>query len=138
MPNSFNYEEYIEKDPESVYALISNFKEYKNFIPGCINSENISNADEYDIGRLEFNFLNKEYFIESKNYRTPNKLTIKQLKGPFNYLDATWVVTKKNSGCQVSFSAEFEAPLLLKPFMQQSLIDTFAAKLMQAFIKQAL
>ena len=68
MPNSFNYEEYIEKDPESVYELISNFKEYKNFIPGCINSENISNGDEYDIGRLEFNFLNKEYFnLKKKN-----------------------------------------------------------------------
>ena len=56
MPNSFSYEEFIDQKPEIVFDLISDFADYKNFLPGCINSESISSSESFDIGRLEFNF----------------------------------------------------------------------------------
>ena len=55
MPNSFSYEEFIDQKPEIVFDLISDFADYKNFLPGCINSESISSSESFDIGRLEFN-----------------------------------------------------------------------------------
>ena len=64
------------------------------------------------------------------------RLNIKQLKGPFNSLDASWKVVEKDLGCLVIFSVEFNAPILLRPFMQQSLIDTFASKFISAFLKK--
>ena len=136
MPSNFNYEEFIAKDSKEVFELISNFEDYKNFIPGCTDSEILSRTEDYDIGRLNFNFFNKDYFIESKNSKMPTGLNIKQLKGPFNSLDASWKVVKKDLGCLVIFSVEFNAPILLRPFMQQSLIDTFASKLISAFLKK--
>ena len=136
MPSNFYYEEFIAKDSNEVFELISNFEDYKNFIPGCTDSEILSRTEDYDIGRLNFNFFNKDYFIESKNYKIPTGLNIKQLKGPFNSLDASWKVVKKDLGCLVIFSVEFNAPILLRPFMQQSLIDTFASKLISAFLKK--
>ena len=136
MPSNFNYEEFIAKDSKEVFELISNFEDYKNFIPGCTDSEILSRTEDYDIGRLNFNFFNKDYFIESKNSKMPTGLNIKQLKGPFNSLDASWKVVEKDLGCLVIFSVEFNAPILLRPFMQQSLIDTFASKLISAFLKK--
>ena len=136
MPSNFNYEEFIAKDSKEVFELISNFEDYKNFIPGCTDSEILSRTEDYDIGRLNFNFFNKDYFIESKNSKMPTGLNIKQLKGPFNSLDASWKVVKKDLGCLVIFSVEFNAPILLRPFMQQSLIDTFASKFISAFLKK--
>lgn len=136
MPNSFSYEEFIDQKPEIVFDLISDFTDYKNFLPGCINSESISSSEDFDIGRLEFNFFNKQYFIESKNYKTPGELNIKQIQGPFNSLDAKWKVEQKDSGSMVYFYVEFNAPILLRPFMQQTLIDTFANKFIHAFLKR--
>ena len=136
MPNSFSYEEFIDQKPEIVFDLISDFADYKNFLPGCINSESISSSEDFDIGRLEFNFFNKQYFIESKNYKTPGELNIKQIQGPFNSLDAKWKVEQKDSGSMVYFYVEFNAPILLRPFMQQTLIDNFANKFIHAFLKR--
>ena len=136
MPSNFNYEEFIAKDSKEVFELISNFEDYKNFIPGCTDSEILSRTEDYDIGRLNFNFFNKDYFIESRNSKMPTELNIKQLKGPFNSLDASWKVVEKDLGCLVIFSVEFNAPILLRPFMQQSLIDTFASKFISAFLKK--
>lgn len=136
MPSNFNYEEFIAKDSKEVFKLISNFEDYKNFLPGCTDSEILSRTKDYDIGRLNFNFFNKDYFIESRNSKMPTELNIKQLKGPFNSLDASWKVVEKDLGCLVIFSVEFNAPILLRPFMQQSLIDTFASKFISAFLKK--
>ena len=136
MPNSYSYEEFIDQKPEIVFDLISDFADYKNFLPGCINSESISSSESFDIGRLEFNFFNKQYFIESKNYKTPGELNIKQIQGPFNSLDAKWKVEQKDSGSMVYFYVEFNAPILLRPFMQQTLIDNFANKFIHAFLKR--
>lgn len=136
MPSNFNYEEFIAKDSKKVFELISNFEDYKNFLPGCTDSEILSRTEDYDIGRLNFNFFNKDYFIESRNSKMPTELNIKQLKGPFNSLDASWKVVEKDLGCLVIFSVEFNAPILLRPFMQQSLIDTFASKFISAFLKK--
>ena len=136
MPNSFSYEEFIDQKPEIVFDLISDFADYKNFLPGCINSESISSSESFDIGRLEFNFFNKQYFIESKNYKTPGELNIKQIQGPFISLDAKWKVEQKDSGSMVYFYVEFNAPILLRPFMQQTLIDNFANKFIHAFLKR--
>ena len=69
MPSNFNYEEFVAKDPKEVFELISNFSEYKNFLPGCTNSEILSSSEEYEIGKLDFNFFNKDYTIESKKYK---------------------------------------------------------------------
>ena len=136
MPSNFNYEEFIAKDSKEVFELIPNFEDYKNFLPGCTDSEILSRTKDYDIGRLNFNFFNKDYFIESRNSKMPTELNIKQLKGPFNSLDASWKVVEKDLGCLVIFSVEFNAPILLRPFMQQSLIDTFASKFISAFLKK--
>ena len=136
MPSNFNYEEFIAKDSKEVFELISNFEDYKNFLPGCTDSEILSRTEGYDIGRLNFNFFNKDYFIESRNSKMPTELNIKQLKGPFNSLDASWKVVEKDLGCLVIFSVEFNAPILLRPSMQQSLIDTFASKFISAFLKK--
>ena len=136
MPSNFNYEEFIAKDSKEVFELISNFEDYKNFLPGGTDSEILSRTEDYDIGRLNFNFFNKDYFIESRNSKMPTELNIKQLKGPFNSLDASWKVVEKDLGCLVIFSVEFNAPILLRPFMQQSLIDTFASKFISAFLKK--
>jgi coenzyme Q-binding protein COQ10 len=137
MPNTYNYKEYIAKDSEEVFALISDFTDYKNFLPGCIKSESISSTEDFEIGELEFNLFNKQYFIESKNYKTPTELKIKQMKGPFNNLEASWQVIKKDKGCLVSFYVEFDVPFLLRPFMRQALIDSFATKYINAFIQRA-
>ena len=136
MLNSYNYEEYVEKEPDKVFNLISDFTQYKNFLPGCINSEVLSSSDDYEIGKLEFNFFGKEYLIESQNYIYPNELRIKQIQGPFNRLDAKWQVFEKDSGSLISFSTNFEAPFFLKPFINQTIIDAFANKLIHAFLEK--
>jgi len=80
MPSNFNYEEFIAKDSKEVFELISNFEDYKNFLPGCTKSEILSETQDYDIGRLNFTFFNKD------SSKTPSCKTLSQTLSKLPFL----------------------------------------------------
>ena len=114
MARKISFQKVLNVDSRKALEVITNFNDYSNFIPGCTRATLISRELPIEIGRLEFNVLGKDYFIESENTLDDSSITIKQLKGPFKKFEGRWSVAHidKNS-CQIDFDATYELPFLL-------------------------
>ena len=127
----------VSEDALKVFNQIANFENYSSYIPGCTKSELIEKQDEFEVGKLEFNFLFKDYSIKSKNVLLKNTIQIEQVDGPFNSFKGEWnIIKKNNSETIIEFNAEFELPFFLNNMLPESVINNFCELLMNAFIKK--
>ena len=97
----------------------------------------IEENDQFEIGKLEFSFLLRDYEIRSKNILLENKIKIEQIDGPFNSFKGEWNISKKdNYETLIEFSAEFELPILLNNLLPEKAIDSFCEILLEAFLNR--
>ena len=139
MDKEISFEKVINVNHKEAFEVVSNFDRYAEFIPGCSSSHLIERRHPIEIGRLEFQILGKDYFIESENTLTKNSIIINQISGPFDHFRGIWVVEKKDDfSCNVNFHASFQLPFLLNAITPQSLIDSFSSKVLDSFISRLL
>ena len=137
MARKISFQKVLNVDSRKALEVITNFNDYSNFIPGCTGATLISRELPIEIGRLEFNLLGKEYFIESENTLDDSSITIRQLKGPFEKFEGRWSVIHidKNS-CQIDFDATYELPFLLNAITPEHLANNFSKNIIDSFIKR--
>ena len=139
MDKEISFEKVINVNHKEAFEVVSNFDRYAEFIPGCSSSHLIESRHPIEIGRLEFQVLGRDYFIESENTLTENSIIINQISGPFDHFKGTWIVEKKDDfSCNVNFHASFQLPFLLNAITPQSLIDSFSSKVLDSFISRLL
>ena len=139
MARKISFQKVLNVDSRKAIEVITNFNDYSNFIPGCTRATLISRELPIEIGRLEFNVLGKEYFIESENTLDDGSITIRQIKGPFEKFVGRWSVTHidKNS-CQIDFDATYELPFLLNAITPEHLANNFSKNIIDSFIERVL
>ena len=139
MDKEISFEKVINVNHKEAFEVVSNFDRYAEFIPGCSSSHLIESRHPIEIGRLEFQVLGRDYFIESENTLTENSIIINQISGPFDNFKGIWIVEKKDDfSCNVNFHASFQLPFLLNAITPQSLIDSFSSKVLDSFISRLL
>ena len=140
MPSSFEGSEIFIASPERILSLINNFESYKEFLPGCVESSRLTDADEgFVMGRLVFSVLNKTYAFESNNKTEGHEVGITQSKGPFLDFHALWSLEVINENqTKVRFKTTFTLPFALGIIITQSLIDKIGHKFINAFATQLL
>ena len=140
MPSSFEGSEILVASPERILLLINNFESYKEFLPGCLESSKLSDAEEgLVLGRLVFSLLNKTYAFESNNQTNGQEVSITQSKGPFLDFYALWTLEATNENqTKVKFQTKFTLPFVLKIIATQSMIDNIGQKFINAFANQLL
>lgn len=137
MKRDLHYKKVLELNAEKALNAVSDFEKYIDFVPGCTAAASIVQDSNFEIGRLDFNFLGKEYFIKSRNEIAKNSIKIEQIEGPFIFFNAEWSAKEvKNDLCEIDFYAEFELPLLLNAITPQSLIEAFSNNVIESFIKK--
>ena len=139
MDKEISFKKVLNVNHKEAFEVVSNFDRYAEFIPGCSSSHLIESRYPIEIGRLEFQVLGRDYFIESENTLTENSIIINQISGPFDHFKGIWVVEKKDDfSCNVNFHASFQLPFLLNAITPQSLIDSFSSKVLDSFISRLL
>ena len=137
MTRRVKFEKLIKIDHELVFREISNFENYVNYVPGCSNAELVERTDNYEVGKLEFNLLFKNYTITSKNYISDNKIKIEQIDGPFISFEGEWRVIKKDKSItKIIFTANFELPSLLNKLLSDNSIDIFFENSLEGFVNK--
>ena len=137
MRRKVKFEKLIKIDHELVFREISNFENYVNYVPGCSNAELVERTDNYEVGKLEFNLLFKNYTITSKNYISDNKIKIEQIDGPFISFEGEWRVIKKDKSItKIIFTANFELPSLLNKLLSDNSIDIFFENSLEGFVNK--
>ena len=138
MPSSFEGSEIFIASPERILSLINNFESYKEFLPGCLESSRLPDADEdFVMGRLVFSVLNKTYAFESNNKTDGHEVGITQSKGPFLDFHALWSLEAIDENqTKVRFKTTFTLPFALSIIATQSVIDKIGHKFIRAFATQ--
>ena len=138
MSSSFEGSEVFIASPKRILLLINNFESYKEFLPGCLESSKLPDAEEgFVMGRLVFSVLNKTYAFESNNKTIGHEVSITQSKGPFLDFHALWsldVIDENQT--KVRFQTTFTLPFALSIIATQSLIDKIGRKFINAFATQ--
>lgn len=137
MTRKISFHKVLNVDSRKTLEVVTNFNDYANFIPGCTSAKLISRESSKEIGRLEFNLLGKDYFIESENIIDDSSIIINQLKGPFKKFKGEWTVESiDESSCQINFNATYELPFLLDAITPTQLVDNFSKNIIESFIKR--
>ena len=137
MTRKISFHKVLNVDSRKTLEVVTNFNDYANFIPGCTRATLISRESSKEIGRLEFNLLGKDYFIESENIIDDSSIIINQLKGPFKKFKGEWTVESiDESSCQINFNATYELPFLLDAITPKQLVDNFSKNIIESFIKR--
>jgi ribosome-associated toxin RatA of RatAB toxin-antitoxin module len=137
MARKISFQKVLDVDSKKAIEVITNFNDYSNFIPGCTRATLISRELPVEIGRLEFNVLGKDYYIESENTLDDSSIIIRQLKGPFKKFEGRWSVTHINKNlCQIDFDATYELPFLLNAITPEHLANNFSKNIIDSFIKR--
>ena len=137
MARKISFQKVLNVDSKKALEVVTNFYEYSNFVPGCTKATLISRELPIEIGRLEFNLLGKDYYIESENIIDDSSISIKQLKGPCEKFKGKWSVAHiDKSSCQIEFDATYELPFLLNAVIPEYLVDNFSKNIIDSFIKR--
>tara|TARA_A100000164_G_scaffold326881_1_gene312823 strand:- start:440 stop:859 length:420 start_codon:yes stop_codon:yes gene_type:complete len=137
MTRKISFHKVLNVDSRKTLEVVTNFNDYANFIPGCTSAKLISRESSKEIGRLEFNLLGKDYFIESENIIDDSSIIINQLKGPFKKFKGEWTIESiDESSCQINFNATYELPFLLDAIIPKQLVDNFSKNIIESFIKR--
>ncbi len=137
MKRKISFHKVLNVDSRKTLEVVTNFNDYANFIPGCTSAKLISRESSKEIGRLEFNLLGKDYFIESENIIDDRSIIINQLKGPFEKFKGEWTVESLDeSSCQINFNATYELPFLLDAITPKQLVDNFSENIIDSVIKR--
>ena len=137
MTRKICFRKVLNADPKKVLKVVTDFNDYANFIPGCTGATLLSREFSKEIGRLEFNLLGKDYFIESENFIDDSSITIKQIKGPFEKFEGKWSVKDiDENSCQIDFKASYELPFLLNAITPEQLVENFSKNIINSFIKR--
>jgi ribosome-associated toxin RatA of RatAB toxin-antitoxin module len=137
MARKISFQKVLNVSSKKALEVVTNFNDYSNFIPGCTRAVLISRELPIEIGRLEFNVLGKDYYIESENTIDDCSITIKQLKGPFEKFRGKWSVTYiEKSLCQIDFDATYELPFLLNAITPEHLVNNFSKNIIDSFIER--
>jgi ribosome-associated toxin RatA of RatAB toxin-antitoxin module len=127
----------VTEDFSKVYGQIANFENYSSYIPGCSKSELIEKNDQFEIGKLEFSFLLRDYEIRSKNILLENKIKIEQIDGPFISFEGEWKVLEMDKNItKIVFTANFELPRILNSLLSDKNIDLFFKSSLEGFVNK--
>ena len=137
MARKISFQKVLNVDSRKALEVVTNFNDYSNFLPGCTKATLISREFQIEIGRLDFNILGKDYYIESENIIDDKSITIRQIKGPFEKFEGKWSVESiDDSSCKVDFNASYELPFLLNAITSEQLVDNFSKNIIDSFIKR--
>ena len=137
MTRKICFQKTLSVDSKKAFEVVTDFNDYANFIPGCTGATLISREMPIEIGRLEFNLLGKDYYIESENIIDDRSITIRQIKGPFEKFEGKWSVESiDDSSCKVDFNASYELPFLLNAITSEQLVNNFSKNIIDSFIKR--
>ena len=129
---------------DQMFDLVADIDRYDEFLPWCNNSKIISAKKEGDkkivIADLEIGYDQFVYTYRSEVelHEDKSQINVRNLDGPFNYLENIWKFTEINEReCEIKFSIDFELNISLLDILMKKFFDMAFQKMTEAFIERA-
>ena len=129
---------------EQMFDLVADIDSYSEFLPWCNNSKIIDRKNfenqEIIIADLEIGYDQFVYTYRSEVKLNTNKseINVRNLDGPFKYLENNWKFKNVNDNeCEVQFNIDFELNISLLDILMKRFFDLAFQKMVDAFVSRA-
>ena len=129
---------------DQMFDLVADIDRYDEFLPWCNNSKIINTSIKDDIkiviADLEIGYDQFVYTYRSevKLHKDKSEINVRNLDGPFKYLENNWkFVTVNESECEIQFKIDFELNIALFDILMRKFFDLAFQKMVDAFISRA-
>ena len=134
----------VNYSKDQMFDLVADIDRYDEFLPWCNNSKIINTSIKDDIkiviADLEIGYDQFVYTYRSevKLHKDKSEINVRNLDGPFKYLENNWkFVTVNESECGIQFKIDFELNITLFDILMRKFFDLAFQKMVDAFISRA-
>ena len=134
----------VNYSKDQMFDLVADIDRYDEFLPWCNNSKIINTMIKDDIkiviADLEIGYDQFVYTYRSevKLHKDKSEINVRNLDGPFKYLENNWkFVTVNESECEIQFKIDFELNITLFDILMRKFFDLAFQKMVDAFISRA-
>ena len=134
----------VNYSKDQMFDLVADIDRYDEFLPWCNNSKIINTSIKDDIkiviADLEIGYDQFVYTYRSevKLHKDKSEINVRNLDGPFKYLENNWkFVTVNESECEIKFKIDFELNITLFDILMRKFFDLAFQKMVDAFISRA-
>ena len=134
----------VNYSKDTMFDLVADIDRYDEFLPWCNNSKIINTSIKDDIkiviADLEIGYDQFVYTYRSevKLHKDKSEINVRNLDGPFKYLENNWkFVTVNESECEIHFKIDFELNITLFDILMRKFFDLAFQKMVDAFISRA-
>ena len=134
----------VNYSKDQMFDLVADIDRYDEFLPWCNNSKIINTSikdnikiviADLEIGYDQFVYT---YRSEVKLHKDKSEINVRNLDGPFKYLENNWkFVTVNESECEIQFKIDFELNIALFDILMRKFFDLAFQKMVDAFISRA-
>ena len=129
---------------DQMFDLVADIDSYNEFLPWCNNSKiintNIEGNKKIVIADLEIGYDQFVYTYRSevKLHNDKSEINVRNLDGPFKYLENNWKFKAVNEfECEIQFKIDFELNVTLFDILMKKFFDLAFQKMVDAFINRA-
>ena len=137
MKRKFEVTRILPFEHNLVFKHIADFEKYEQYLPFCNESRslNTENKDFSQIGELEFEIAGVSYKIKSGNVIEDERILITQIKGPFEEMQASWLVEQVgDESSKISFEVNAKVPYFLGVLLSDSTVEKFVNIFLDSFV----
>ena len=134
----------VNYSKDQMFDLVADIDRYDEFLPWCNNSMIINPSIKDDIkiviADLEIGYDQFVYTYRSevKLHKDKSEINVRNLDGPFKYLENNWKFVSVNvSDCEIQFKIDFELNITLFDILMRKFFDLAFQKMVDAFISRA-
>ena len=129
----------IRKPVDQVFKTLSDVKEYKTFIPYCIDSKIIEEQSDYSLVTLNIEFFGIQTSFTTKNVIKKNEsIEMDLIEGPFEKFKSSWKlqeVDQQTTNLRFEMSYQMRNKILEMAFkknlkmVSESIVRAFKSRL---------
>ena len=134
----------VNYSKDQMFDLVADIDRYDEFLPWCNNSKIINTSIKDDIkiviADLEIGYDQFVYTYRSevKLHKDKSEINVRNLDGPFKYLENNWkFVTVNESDCEIQFKIDFELNIKLFDALITKFFDKAFQKMVDSFHQRA-
>lgn len=124
---------------EQMYRLVNNYKDYPDFLPGCVASETLDDSEKELTAKLVISKAGINQNFTTHNTMEPNHvINMNLVEGPFRFLRGQWVFDAIDEySCYIRFKLEFEFSNKMIGMLFGQVFQQLTGKMIDAFKQRA-
>ena len=125
----------IRKPVDQVFKTLSDVKEYKTFIPYCIDSKIIEEQSDYSLVTLNIEFFGIQTSFTTKNVIKKNEsIEMDLIEGPFEKFKSSWRLEEVDQNTtNLSFEMNYQMTNKILEMAFKKNLKTVSESIVRAF-----